>query len=994
MSCRTTAGGSASLSIARIVSGLPEKDVQHLFHALKREGEGQPRPSEYAIREWRARQEEMLDTNTRIPDARKDSLRTRLFRSREQEVPDGAMFYAWSRIEHRARQEAAIRSITNAVDLDPPGSHADRYTLGEDGRPTHVMYASYGSNLHRDRFMTYIEGGSPEGSRRVYPGCTDPSEPEVDIPIRYHGGYRAHFALTSSVWHGGIAFMDRTEDDEDATALGRAYKLPIGTFDEVVHFENGGFSTSSARPVPLDGVLAKGRHETGPGAYETMMHIGDYDGMPVLTFTAPFTAHEALTAKGRINRNKVSLPVRTNKPSAAYCRMIGNGLQETFGMTEVQAADYLRGMPGGDRYSRRDMVAILRNKDEDRPSGWEKTSVGYTPAADRQPTLPAFTAPAAGPTMTSADLKAWMEQTHAANGAARRGIGGTADPRTSTNGAARPNPAYDTPLPPVKQYATIEEQETGVRHWTTRRDQWATNVAQNEATLTRKNLSKAERAKVEQRLASARARLAESEAGLAEASAQKVTNYFSPTSNYAAKDWKRIATRERQIADHARKRALAAQNSGDEHTDRAIDEWTRAEDKAREAETKRDEAIAAEQTLIEKRRAHTRRNGKGKGKGRSRGTSKTEPWAQGVPGVRTYRSKSEQDAGISAWEGRLETARRNLAQMEADTTRDPNRAALEGQRKRVALIEERLGKAKAQTPPLKGRPATDAPKPAPSGNVSPSRATNSQLREHAHAEVRLPNVKRYRTAAEQEQGIRSWANAVDREVVWLNNMKAAGLDSAAITAQQARIDAVGERMREAMAQTPTPASPSEASPARGRRQRRASTPAAAPLTKREKQELRDWAHSSERIPAVKRYRSTAEQDAGVRRWREALKSEQRRLDAMSDAGMDPADIAAQTARRDVMQDRLTTAMTQTPTAAAAPKPAPPKVTRSPRGARTTPSPAQNAINAARVEQRILTRDLEEAKTHGHPAAAATYQSLLDDNKARLAALEDSTERAG
>ena len=359
MSCRNTAGGSASFTLAQHHTGLSEKEIQVLFHSLKREGHGLPTPSYLEFEAWRRRQEELINLGRSLSENRKKSVYDRLWRAKGEPMPDGPTFYAWSRIEARARQEVAVLSIENAVDLAPPGSQADQYEIGEDGRPVNVWYASYGSNLNPDRFMNYIEGGKPAGSTRDYPGCLDETPPSGEIPIRFAGA-RPHFALTSRVWNGGIAFIDPTGED-NAIGLGKAYRIGTHQFDDVVLQENGGFPFRP-EPIDLDEVLQKGKSEIGPGCYETLLHIGDYDGAPVLTFTAPFDVNGAVTKTGRTTgrTGKVTIPVRTNKPSPAYLQMIGSGLGEAFGMDEVAQADYLRGCPGGDQWSRKDMVAIMR----------------------------------------------------------------------------------------------------------------------------------------------------------------------------------------------------------------------------------------------------------------------------------------------------------------------------------------------------------------------------------------------------------------------------------------------------------------------------------------------------------------------------------------------------------------------------------------------------------------------------------------------------------
>lgn len=361
------AGENVSLSLASRASGLSRADVEVLFSQLRAEAAEMPAPSEMDVAAWRDRQNELIEqgevyaaeqvasgSGTGV-SSRWSKMRDRLARARAEPIPDGPTFYAWSRVEGRARQEAVIRKAGGAVDLDPPGSQAHLYDLGEDGRPKRVWYASYGSNLNEQRFLTYIEGGRPPGSTRTYAGCDDRTRPEASVPMRFNG--RPHFALTSTVWRGGIAFMDTHK--AQAQALGRAYLISVEQYDQVVAQENGGPSLGAAK-VPLDEVLASGRHVQGSGPYETMVHVGDFEGAPVLTFTSPFSTRDAMVRSGSVTRGNVRLPVMTNRPSAAYARMIGSGLEETFGLSKVQQADYLRGCPGGDRWARKDLVAALR----------------------------------------------------------------------------------------------------------------------------------------------------------------------------------------------------------------------------------------------------------------------------------------------------------------------------------------------------------------------------------------------------------------------------------------------------------------------------------------------------------------------------------------------------------------------------------------------------------------------------------------------------------
>src|SRR5438552_4124720 len=70
-----------------------------------------------------------------------------------------------------------------------------------------VWYATYGSNLSRERFDVYLRGGTPVGGAHTYPGCRDPSPPASDRPWECDFGLR--FGGRSQTWGGGVALIDR-----------------------------------------------------------------------------------------------------------------------------------------------------------------------------------------------------------------------------------------------------------------------------------------------------------------------------------------------------------------------------------------------------------------------------------------------------------------------------------------------------------------------------------------------------------------------------------------------------------------------------------------------------------------------------------------------------------------------------------------------------------------------------------------------------------------
>ena len=81
-----------------------------------------------------------------------------------------------------------------------------------------VWYACYGSNLRRDRFLCYVQGGRPEGARRSHPGARNRTAPADDRPMTLPGSIV--FGWDSPTWGGGIAFYDA---GAEGATLARAY---------------------------------------------------------------------------------------------------------------------------------------------------------------------------------------------------------------------------------------------------------------------------------------------------------------------------------------------------------------------------------------------------------------------------------------------------------------------------------------------------------------------------------------------------------------------------------------------------------------------------------------------------------------------------------------------------------------------------------------------------------------------------------------------------
>jgi len=186
---------------------------------------------------------------------------------------------------------------------------------------SHVWYVSYGSNMSSARFACYIEGGRPPGGIRVNPGARDRTLPARSIPVDLPG--TVYFAGESPQWGGGVAFYDHAEPGWTAA---RGYLVTRGQFADIAAQE---MYRVPQEGDPLEevilGPLDDGRHQLGPGRYETLLEVGRHDDLPLLTFTSPHGIHH----------------VDHTQPSVAYLSTVALGLRESRGWDDEQVTSYL-----------------------------------------------------------------------------------------------------------------------------------------------------------------------------------------------------------------------------------------------------------------------------------------------------------------------------------------------------------------------------------------------------------------------------------------------------------------------------------------------------------------------------------------------------------------------------------------------------------------------------------------------------------------------------
>jgi hypothetical protein len=244
------------------------------------------------------------------------------------------------------RNPGAAATGPGALGPDPEAAHpqaADPEAAG----PGRVWYVSYGSNMSTERLRTYLHGGRPAGGTRTYPGCRDPRMPRRSVAVELPG--TVYFATTSPVWGGGRAFYD---PDAPGVALARAHLLTAEQFCDIAAQEmyrapvsgaSPGFGGRTASAADLAAAVAAGRVRLGPGRYETLVRAGERDGLPLLTFTAPWALDD----------------VPWTRPSAPYLAYLLAGLLEAGRWSPTVAAGYLASRPGAAGYWTPEAVRAL-----------------------------------------------------------------------------------------------------------------------------------------------------------------------------------------------------------------------------------------------------------------------------------------------------------------------------------------------------------------------------------------------------------------------------------------------------------------------------------------------------------------------------------------------------------------------------------------------------------------------------------------------------------
>ena len=165
-----------------------------------------------------------------------------------------------------------------------------------------VYYASYGLNMDKKRFLTYLEGGTPPGALRTYAGSRDTSPPMEDSFMKVPG-YELYFASQSSAWTGGIAFIRKRVSSYIFT---RQYLITTEQLSDVIAQENGKEAPDPAYDIDMAKLAGGDTYEFPEGTYSRLVLLYKRYGVPVFTCTSamrksptgPKDAYIATIARG------------------------------------------------------------------------------------------------------------------------------------------------------------------------------------------------------------------------------------------------------------------------------------------------------------------------------------------------------------------------------------------------------------------------------------------------------------------------------------------------------------------------------------------------------------------------------------------------------------------------------------------------------------------------------------------------------------------------
>lgn len=188
-----------------------------------------------------------------------------------------------------------------------------------------VWYACYGSNIREERFLCYINGGTPPGAVRNFTGCSDKTKPKDSRSFIIDR--EMYFAKEAETWNGGGICFLKPEKDESVKTLGRTYLINSGQFKDLVRQE---LKFEGEIEIDFEELVKNGKYNCmSDGRYGLLLYLGEIEGKPVVTFTSELYLEDEI-----------------NPPNEAYISTIIKGLKEIYDLKDSEILEYFRSKTG------------------------------------------------------------------------------------------------------------------------------------------------------------------------------------------------------------------------------------------------------------------------------------------------------------------------------------------------------------------------------------------------------------------------------------------------------------------------------------------------------------------------------------------------------------------------------------------------------------------------------------------------------------------------
>ncbi|GAA0149502.1 histone modifying enzyme [Lithospermum erythrorhizon] len=200
-----------------------------------------------------------------------------------------------------------------------------------------IWYAAYGSNMSKDRFLCYVQGGQAEGMRIPYAGSADKSPPKDILWMTFP--HRLFFGRDfSATWGpGGVAFLHPESNIQEKSYL-CLYRITLEQFNDVCLQENA-MDIDTSSPLfdltSLQSIESKKQVSVETGIkrwYDNVVYLGKEKDVPILTMTCSLSDVDGYKSG--------KLPIYA--PCKGYADTLVRGLVQGGKLSEEEAVSYIQ----------------------------------------------------------------------------------------------------------------------------------------------------------------------------------------------------------------------------------------------------------------------------------------------------------------------------------------------------------------------------------------------------------------------------------------------------------------------------------------------------------------------------------------------------------------------------------------------------------------------------------------------------------------------------